>query len=86
MKTIFVDFNSIGEAGRLFLTSRLILARIARFKPPLREGEVVLLTDQEIKTTASVHRITEHYGFMEPDWPYGYWYAKSDWKFVSCGR
>lgn len=83
MKTIWADSNNISEDGLLFLTSRGSMDSIAGLKGNLREGEVVWLTDEEIKTTATVHRIPEHYGFMEPDWPYGDWYAKSDWRFVS---
>lgn len=71
MKEVYADFNDIAEDGTLPLTCTGSVASIARLIGGLIDGEVVWLSDGELRVKGSVHR--------RPD---GTWEGRSDWQFV----
>jgi hypothetical protein len=70
MKLIYADFNDIAADGSLPLTCNGSIDSIATLREPLRDGEKVYLTDDELRTEAHV--------FLRAD---GSWEARSDWRF-----
>jgi hypothetical protein len=71
MKIIYADFNNFIDTTTLDLGCEGSVASIAKIVETLTDGEVVLLTDGERKTTAKIYRREN-----------GIWEARSDnWVF-----
>jgi hypothetical protein len=71
VKEIYADFNNFAVDGTLPLTCVGSVASIAKLVGELVNGELVWLTDGELRVKGTVHRRAD-----------GAWEARSDWKFV----
>ncbi len=71
MKEVYADFNDIAADGTLPLTCAGSVASIANLLEPLTDGEVVWLSDGELRVKGRVHRRQD-----------GTWESRSDWQFV----
>jgi hypothetical protein len=71
MKEIYADFNDIAADGTLPLTCAGSVTSIAGLKERLTDGEVVWLSDGDLRVKARLYQRHD-----------GSWEGRSDWQFV----
>jgi hypothetical protein len=73
MRTVPFDFNSSTRDGEFPLAQRGTVRWIASQENPLQVGEVVWLSDGEVRCQAQIFR-----------WEDGMWGVTSDWKWEAA--
>ena len=71
MRAVYADFNDVAADGTLPLTCAGSLSSIEGLDQPLKDGELVWLSDGELGVEARVYRRKD-----------GTWEGHSDWHFV----
>lgn len=73
MIRLYADFNDFADDGTLPLTCRGSVDSMAALGRKLRDGEQVVLSDDELEVVARMFRLDD-----------GSWEARGDWRFVDA--